>query len=264
MCLAVLAYETHPQYRLILASNRDEFYQRPSLPAHFWPDSPHILAGRDLQNKGTWLGITKQGKLALLTNVRDPANSRTDRPSRGEIVTRFLRDLISPEDYLEELLSTGEKYNGFNLLFGSITKLFYYCNHPQKWDILLPGIHALSNANLNTPWPKVASAQDSLQDLIRNKENIDKQDLFEILFRDKTYPLETLPQTGVGAELEKMLSPVFIYSPNYGTRSSTLLFVDYQNQVTFIEKTFDKQEHADTYSKRLQAKENRHFFQIKA
>ncbi len=262
MCLTVLAYETHPKYRFIIASNRDEFYERPSWPAHFWEEYPHLLAGKDLQDEGTWFGITQYGKLALLTNVRDPASSRKDRPSRGSLVKRFLQEGLSPEDYLQELLSGADKFNGFNLIFGTVTKLFYFSNHPLQWQRIKPGIHALSNANLNTPWPKVEFAKNSLHDLITNNVEISEYDLFQILFNDSTYSLENLPDTGVGAKLEKMLSPVFIYSPNYGTRSSTVVLIDYHDQVTFTEKTFDKPEDGFNYPARMQARENRHFFQL--
>jgi len=262
MCLTVLAYETHPEYRLIIASNRDEFYERPSQPAHFWEDCPQVLAGRDLQNMGTWFGVTRYGKLALLTNVRDPASSRNDRPSRGDLVKRFLREDLSPEDYLRELLSHSDRFNGFNLLFGTVTQLFYFSNHPRDWKRITPGIHGLSNASLNTSWPKVEFAQNSLQELIASKEEVTEQDLFSILFNDESYPLETLPDTGVGAELEKMLSPVFINSPNYGTRSSTVVMLDYNGGVSFTEKTFDKPEDGSSYQARIQARENKHSFQL--
>ena len=262
MCLAVIAYNTHPKYRLIIASNRDEFYSRASTPMHFWEDAPHILAGRDMQDKGTWFGITTGGKLALITNVRDPASMRSDSPSRGEIVKRYLMQDLSPEAYLEELLSQGKDFNGFNLIFGTVGKLYYYSNHPEHWQEIRSGIHGLSNASLNSPWPKVDYAKEHMRGLTQNKEHIQDSSLFSILFNDTTHPLEKLPDTGVGPGLEKMLSPVFIYSSNYGTRSSSVLKVDYNNQVTLTEKTFDRQEDGDTYQKRTENRANSFSFRI--
>ena len=262
MCLAVIAYNTHPKYRLIIASNRDEFYSRASTPAHFWDDAPHILAGRDMQHKGTWFGITTRGKLALITNVRDPGAMKSGSPSRGEIVKRYLRQDLSPDAYLEELLSRGKDFSGFNLIFGTVRKLFYYSNHPEHWQEITPGIHALSNANLNTPWPKVEFAKEQLRKSTENNHYIEDSGLFPILFNSIEYPMQKLPDTGVGSSLEKMLSPVFIYSPNYGTRSSSVLKVDYNNQVTLSEKTFDRQEDGDTYQKRLENRANSFSFRV--
>lgn len=226
MCLSVIAYRAHSKYRLIIVSNRDEYYQRPSRPAHFWEEAPNILAGKDLQDLGTWFGITRTGKLGLITNVRDPGSTKNHPPSRGSLVKRFLMQDLSPEDYLQELDSRGNEFNGFNLVFGYLGKLYYYTNQRGKWEEITPGVHALSNANLNTPWPKVQFAQNAVQKLLAKKDSIQESSLFKILFNDKPYPLETLPNTGIGNELEKLLSPVFICSPEYGTRSSSVLFVD--------------------------------------
>lgn len=262
MCLAVLAYNTHPKYKLVLASNRDEFYDRASTGVHFWEDAPHILAGMDLQDKGTWFGITTGGKLALITNVRDPASMRNDRPSRGEIVKRYLMQDLSPEAYLEELLSLGKDFNGFNLIFGTVGRLYYYSNHPEHWQEIRPGIHGLSNASLNSPWPKVECAREQMRGLTQKSEYLDDNSLFSLLFNDTSHPLEKLPDTGVGPGLEKMLSPVFIYSPNYGTRSSIVLKVDYNNQAKLSEKAFNRQVDGDTYEKRVEKRVNSFSFRI--
>jgi uncharacterized protein with NRDE domain len=155
MCLILLAYQTNPEYPFVLAANRDEFYDRPTESADFWADEPHILAGRDLQGGGTWLGLTRRGRFAALTNFRDPASLRADAPSRGELVSRFLSGNEDAPSFLAWLRGNGARYNGFSLLFGTTDDLYHYCNRDDGGP-LAAGVHGLSNALLDTPGPRSA------------------------------------------------------------------------------------------------------------
>ena len=161
MCLILFAYRSLPDYRLVLAANRDEFYDRPTRHVAFWDDAPEILAGRDLKAGGTWMGITKKGRFAAITNYRDSGMTIENAPSRGDLVKDFLIGKSRPHDYLESLQNKGQDYNGFNLIIGDGNELFYYSNRDGNIHNIEPGVHGLSNHLLNTPWPKVA--QGSLQ-----------------------------------------------------------------------------------------------------
>jgi uncharacterized protein with NRDE domain len=239
MCLLLFAFKSHPAYKLILAANRDEYYERPTSPSAFWKDAPHLLAGRDLRAGGTWFGITRNGRLAAITNYRDPATVKKNAPSRGNIVTGFLLGGQDPAEYLQTLAQQADKYNGFNLIVGTNDRLYWYSNHGDGIHRLSPGIHGLSNHLLNTAWPKVTRGKDALARLLSEGSNPQAEDLFRIL-GDRTIPGDkSLPHTGVGLEWERILSPIFITSPTYGTRSSTLLFVDLKNRITFAERTYD-------------------------
>jgi uncharacterized protein with NRDE domain len=226
-----------------MVGNRDEFYERPTAPMAFWNDAPDVLAGRDLRAGGTWLGVTRTRRFAAITNYRDPHHVRADAPSRGDLVSRFLTSQTEPQDYLKQLAPYGDRYNGFNLLVGNIHSLFYYSNYhsvgPQQ---LAPGYYGLSNHLLNTPWPKVEKGRSRLQQLLNAHKPLQTEDLLGIL-EDRTQAAdEELPSTGVSREWERLLSPLFIESPHYGTCSSTILQVDINNHVEITEKTWaDKQ-----------------------
>lgn len=239
MCLILFAYRTHPRYQLVMAGNRDEFYERPTEPMAFWKDAPDVLAGRDLQAGGTWLGITRSGRFAAITNYRDPDNVKADAPSRGDLVSRYLTCPDTPQDYLEQLASYGDNYNGFNLLVGDTHSVFYYSNyHSVEPRQLAPGYYGLSNHLLDTPWPKVEKGRCRLQRLLNAHEPPQSEDLLAML-EDRTQAAdEELPNTGVSLEWERLLSPLFIESPHYGTCSSTILQVDIDNQVEIAEKTW--------------------------
>jgi uncharacterized protein with NRDE domain len=237
MCLFFMAVDAHPDYRIVIAANRDEFYDRPSAPASFWPEAPQLLAGRDLRAGGTWLGITRAGRLAALTNYRDPESKGAEAPSRGKLVSDFLIGRENPVSYLERISSNACRYNGFSLLVGRNGDFYYYSNRSEGIRTLGPGIHGLSNHLLDTPWPKVEKGKKALGSLLAGK-TICPEDLFHFLL-DCTAALdELLPDTGVGLEMERMLSPVFISSPGYGTRSSTVILLERTGKVTFIEKSF--------------------------
>jgi uncharacterized protein with NRDE domain len=239
MCLILLAYDAHPLYRLILAANRDEFFSRPAAPAFFWEDAPQLLAGRDLKEGGTWLGLTRSGRIAAITNYRDPRSERKDAPSRGGLVSGFLRGAMPVEDYLAFLRREGVAYNGFNLIFGDMKRLCWFSNRGGDPQFLQPGIHGISNYLLDTPWPKVSHGKEAVERLVVAGKNIEPDALFAILADRTIAPDSLLPETGVGIELERLLSPLFISAPTYGTRSSTVILIDREGEVTFIERSFN-------------------------
>ena len=238
MCLILLAYEAHPTYNLVLAANRDEFYERPTAPAAVWEDR-RVLGGRDLQHGGTWLGMTDAGRLAAVTNFRDPHTLKTSAPSRGALVRDFLRGDHPPREYLAELATHADQYNGFNLIVGSPYELCFYSNRSDDQPrALTSGIYGLSNHLLDTPWPKVVRGKAALAAILGGSDRPAAEDIFTVLADHAPAPDEELPRTGVGLEVERALSPLFISTPIYGTRSSTVLLVDREQHVTFVERTF--------------------------
>jgi uncharacterized protein with NRDE domain len=238
MCLILFAWKTHKNFPLILIANRDEFYERPTAPAAFWEDAPGLLAGRDLRAGGTWLGITRKGGLAALTNYRDPATMKDVAPSRGKLVSDFLLGRRTPEAYLHWLSPRSGRYNGFGLLVGNPDELYYFSNRGAQIR-LLPGIHGISNHLLDTPWPKVERGKQAFRDLLEKKKTPPLEMMFALLADRSRPPDERLPDTGVGLERERVLSPLFIESPVYGTRSSTVLLIDRRGRVTFVERVFN-------------------------
>lgn len=238
MCLILLAYRAHTAFDLVVAANRDEYYDRPSALPCFWEETPHLLAGRDLLAGGTWLGVTRQGRFGAVTNYRDPASLRKDTPSRGRLVSDFLLGKESPFDYLERLREEADRYNGFNLVLGDREELCWYSNRDGGVLRLSPGIYGISNRLLDTPWPKVVSGKEMLEKALRRANVLSPEELFQIL-SDRTFPSDDmLPSTGVDLEWEKILSPLFIRSPIYGTRSSTVLFVGKNRRIILLDRTF--------------------------
>jgi uncharacterized protein with NRDE domain len=238
MCLIVIANRQHPQYRLIIAVNRDEYYQRPTAAAAFWADCPGVLAGRDLQQMGAWLGITRTGRFAALTNYRDPAAVLPSARSRGELVKNFLCGNKSASDYLRQVEQEGGCYNGFNLLVRDKSSLLYYSNRGGGIREIGSGVYGLSNHLLDTPWPKVLKAKAKMTEFVSQPgRQINCESLFAVLADARQAPDEDLPDTGVGMEWERALSPIFIATPDYGTRSSTVILEDYNGRVRFIERT---------------------------
>lgn len=238
MCLIFLSIKNHPRYKLILAGNRDEFYKRKTAPAHFWQDYPHIVGGRDLEANGTWLAMSKQGKISMVTNYRDLKNLKPVAPSRGELVSDYLLNGERPDDYLNGIAQRANAYNGFNLLVGYPDSLYYYSNYQGTVQKISEGVHGLSNHLLNTPWPKVKLGKEKFSKVIANNE-IDPTELFELLYDEQRPPDNELPDTGIGLERERTLSSMFIKSPDYGSRSSTVLLVDHNNNVRFTERVYD-------------------------
>ncbi|MCB0790829.1 MAG: NRDE family protein [Flavobacteriales bacterium] len=231
MCLIALAYKAHPRYPFIFAANRDEFLDRPAAPAHFWEDAPDILAGCDLQAGGTWMGITRAGRFAAITNFRDLRRSqRTDGPSRGLLVRDALEHAIDPR--------ATQVYNGFNLIHGPLDALRYH-NNIEPADIpLSPGIHSLSNHFLDTPWPKVEHATAAMERLLQGPDEQLVPGLFALLRDDVPASDERLPDTGLPRDLERVVSSIFIDSPGYGTRCSTVVLMDIDGRVWFEERTW--------------------------
>jgi uncharacterized protein with NRDE domain len=237
MCLILFAYHYHPGYQLVLAANRDEYYERPTAQASFWEDCPDVLAGRDLVAGGTWLGITCTGRFAALTNYRDPALTVKNLRSRGHLVSDYLCGNLSPGDYMAMLSKKDTEYNGFNLLAGDSNSLWHYCNITGNQQRLSPGLYGLSNRFLDTPWPKVTRGKENMARCLR-AETIDSEKLFTLLVDDSLACDSQLPCTGVGLEWERILSPVFITSAIYGTRSSTVLTIDHAGTARFTERTY--------------------------
>lgn len=237
MCLILFAWRRHPDYPLILAANRDEFYERPTAPAAFWEDARGLLAGRDLREGGTWLGVTRRGRFAALTNYRDPAALKEAAPSRGGLVSGYLRGRLSPSSYLRRLRPGAARYNGFGLLAGNPDELHYFSNRGDSAAVP-PGIHGMSNHLLDTPWPKVERGMQALEGLLEREKKPSTVSLLDLLADRSRPPDERLPATGVGLEWERVLSPLFIESPLYGTRSSTVLIIDRRGRVTFVERLF--------------------------
>jgi len=236
MCLIVFAYRAHPDWRLVVAANRDEFYRRPTAPAGFWPDCPAVLAGRDLEHMGTWLGVTGAGRFAALTNYRDPAANRPDAKSRGELVKNYLCGSLPPAAYLEEIRRAAGDYNGFNLIVGDAAGLYYYSNLSGEATAVPPGVHGLSNHLLDTPWPKVVKAKTGLAACLADPEGVRPAALFALLGDRTPAPDAELPDTGVGEAWERLLSPVYIVSPDYGTRSSTVVLMKNTGGIYFEER----------------------------
>lgn len=235
MCLILIAHGAHADFPLVIAANRDEYYHRPTAGAAFWQDHPHILAGRDLECMGTWLGVTRAGRFAALTNFRDPRVRKTDAPSRGRLVSDFLVSGQEPCEYLKEVASVASRYNGFNLLAGDMRGVFYLSSHAPAVAELSRGIHGLSNHLLDTPWPKVERGKQRLQALLAGAPSAGT--LLDLLYDREPARAGELPDTGVGPELERVLSPALIVSPQYGTRASTAVLFGEDGGVSFSERT---------------------------
>lgn len=228
MCLILFAWDAHPEYELIVAANRDEFFDRASVPMHWWDDAP-ILAGRDLSAGGTWLALSAAGRFAAVTNVRDFTRSEAAPRSRGEIPVSFSAGESSPEDFLASLPAAD--YNGYNAVVSDRDSLWWGNNPPQAGGTsragtvapVEPGIHGLSNAALNTPWPKVVDGKRRFADAIAS--GAEPAALFAVLADRAIAPDELLPDTGAGLEIERLASPAFITSDEYGTHASTVVRV---------------------------------------
>lgn len=238
MCLILFAHQAHPKYPLILAANRDEAYARPAAPAAFWHDHPDIYGGRDLDRGGTWLGLTRCGRVAAVTNFRNGNGRRTAPRSRGELVSGFLAGRAGAAAYLRQVETEGGQYNGFILIAGDLDALYWLSNRGPGVERIPPGVHGLSNHLLNTPWPKIKRSKQAMEALLGAGEKELTAGLFEIL-SDRSEALDhELPDTGVGLKRERELSANFISGERYGTRASTVLLVDRRSDVLFIERSF--------------------------
>ena len=240
MCLIVFALKARPDLDLVIAANRDEFYARPTAPAGPWPDAPQVIAGRDLREGGTWLGITTGGRWAAITNFREPGAYRTGAPSRGHLVSEFLLGDLTPAEYLDQIGPEAQQYNGFNLLVGTTHSVRWFSNrgegHPRQGAELPPGVYGLSNHLLDTPWPKVVTGKE---DLRRALDDAAMPDVLLQGLLDRTLAGEAdLPDTGVPGDVERALSARFIAGVEYGTRCSTVIRVESSGRALLLERSF--------------------------
>jgi uncharacterized protein with NRDE domain len=241
MCLLLFSFNKHPDYPIILAANRDEFFERPTEAASFWDDYPSMLAGRDLRQGGTWMGVNKAGRIAAVTNYREPSLNKPDAISRGALVSDYLQGNESAQDYIHKVMAQSHAYDEFNLLVGDKQSLLFFCSVEDDYQRLKPGLYGISNGKLDSPWPKVEKGKAALESIIQTSEEPEPEKLFDLL-ADKTIAADSeLPSTGVSIELERRLSPLFVHSEGYGTRSSTVLLIDRQGKVFFSERSFDKE-----------------------
>lgn len=238
MCLIFLAVNHHPKYKLIVAANRDEFYKRKTAAANYWHDNPEILGGRDLEAQGTWMAMTKAGKIGMVTNYRDLSNINPSAPSRGQLVSEYLSNGAAPDEYLKDIHETASDYNGFNLVLGHSDRLYYYSNYQSKIVPLSNGFYGLSNHLLDTPWPKVSRGKQMLASVLQQDE-IEPEVLFRILQDEEIAPDSELPKTGLELERERALSAMFIKTPNYGSRCSTVILIDRNDTVSYVERVYD-------------------------
>ena len=238
MCLILFATRAHPRYPLIVAANRDEAYARPSATAGYWQDAPQVYGGRDLDQGGTWLALNLSGRFAAITNYRQGVPRAPTKHSRGELTRGFLTGAETPRDYLQDVKARAEAYNGFSLIAGTLSDLWFYSNRGADPQPITPGVHGLSNHLLDEPWPKVERGVALLQSLLQADEPEITQRLLDELANASASPDELLPSTGIALERERALSSSFIVGDSYGTRASTLLMIDSQARALFVERTF--------------------------
>ncbi len=238
MCLILFAWRQNAEYPLVLMANRDEFYKRPTAQASVWDEHSAIIAGKDLKGNGSWLGVTRQGRWAALTNYRAPSEMKPNAPTRGHLVSDYLKCEVSPQDYLHQILPSASAFNGFNLLVGNLHELWYFSNKGNKVKEVKGGIHGLSNHLLNTPWPKVERGKKKMAATLAQPGGLHYSTLIAHMHDTQRAPDSDLPQTGVGLSAERMLSPMFIESEGYGTCCSSVLLFNKEQQVTFVEKSY--------------------------
>lgn len=238
MCIILLARHAHRDYPLILAANRDEAYARPAAPAAFWSDHPQIYGGRDLDKGGTWLALTRNGRIAAVTNYRDGRPREPAPLSRGALVSGFLSGNHAARPYLEMIKTQGDQHNDFIVLAGDLDALYWLSNRGPGVGAIAPGVHGLSNHLLNTPWPKIRRSKLAMQALLDAGESTLAAGLFELLADRSVAPDHELPQTGIDLQRERELSAVFISGERYGTRASTVVLVHAGGEVLFIERSF--------------------------
>jgi len=235
MCLAVVALDAHPRYRVVVAANRDEFHARATAAAHWWPEG--FLAGRDLVAGGTWLAVSRTGRYAFLTNVRDPSRNDPSAPSRGSLVPAVVRTRAGVLDALEDARIDRARHNGFNVVAGEADVAAWTSNRAGEVRTLAPGVHGLSNAALDSDWPKVVRTRSAVARWAERRDD-DLEPLFDALADRAIARDEALPRTGVALEWERLLSAAFIVDSRYGTRSSTVVAIGRDGEVQFVERSF--------------------------
>jgi uncharacterized protein with NRDE domain len=237
MCLIVFAHRVHPDFPLLVAANRDEYHARPARPLHAWKSVPGLYAGLDEQAGGTWLGLHESGRFAAITNHRNPPSTPQQPRSRGLLALDYLGGDDSADDYLQRLSAEAGSYAGFNLLLGDGDALYYYSNIAGARRRLEPGIYGVSNALLNTPWPKLMRAKRGIAAAL--EAGPQHHSLQAAVASRTTEPDDQLPDTGLGVEQERMLSAQFILSPAYGTRATTTLMVDGAGNADLLEHSYN-------------------------
>ena len=239
MCLINFAFQAHPQYPFIVAANRDEFHKRETAPAHIWEEYPFLLGGKDLEKGGMWLGVTSSGRFAALTNYREIVNYPEEIRSRGELVKDYLIGNMTPLDYVTSLVPIKDEFPGFNLLVGNGEELYVFSNRSNEIEKISAGVYSLCNGDFHCNWPKVRLGKDLIKDSLQIKS---EQELIQFLMKglkDQTKaPDQLLPDTGVGIELERFLSSIYISGEDYGTRSSTVMIMNKKNEIHFAEKSY--------------------------
>jgi uncharacterized protein with NRDE domain len=240
MCLILIAYQPEPRYQLVVAANRDEFFRRPTAPADYWAGAMHVLGGRDLEKGGTWMGVSRDGRWAAVTNYRDGTVVNPGAKSRGELVAGFLRKPAAPGAYANSVRHSAGDYAGFNLIVGDQECLHYYSSKQSATQALGPGLYGLSNGLLDCAWPKVHRGKTALGHALASRGPDDMVDNLLAALADRTIaPDDALPSTGIALDWERRLSAAFISAPGYGTRASTVLVLTKDGEMYFHERSFD-------------------------
>ncbi len=243
MCILFFAINQHPQYPVVICANRDEFHQRPTQAMHLW-SQPEILAGKDLQAGGTWLGINQNGSFAALTNYRQGGKLDPMKKSRGDLVLNALKEnrttSAEQNSFLKELITTAEQYNGYNLVYGPLNNLQCFDSINQKAQTLSNGFHSICNGALDDIWPKMALGQQKLAQLIKHSDELSIEQLFILMTDQSQAQPKQLPQTGIPTEFEQLLSSIFIVSPQYGTRSTTIITLSTLNNIEVYERSYNQ------------------------
>ena len=248
MCLLAVAWQVHPAYRLVVAANRDEFYARETEPAHHWPDHPEVFAGRDAVAGGTWMGVTADGRFAALTNVRGgvlvPEDGAPPPPSRGALVADYLTGDTSAAIYVASVAAIAEQYSGFNLLVADQDQLWWCSNHSEPQQ-LGPGVYGLSNASLDTPWPKTTAATTAMRAALSREDALSMEAVLFSAMADRTLPpmedvpRSDLPESEMPAERLQRLAACMVITDDYGTRASSVVTTDQAGLVSMVERTLD-------------------------
>jgi uncharacterized protein with NRDE domain len=238
MCLIFISLQQHPAYQLIVVANRDEFYARRTVAADYWQDAPDILGGRDMEAGGTWMAVNRKGQIAMVTNYRDVQNLKTVAPSRGHLVADFLMRDVPPQAYLAAIEPNATDYNGFNLIVGDANELWYLSNYKKGFEKIAPGLHALSNNLLDVPWPKTVRGTEKMRVALQ-QSTVEPNLLLDLMYDLQMADDDQLPDTGLPLERERLLSSMFIKSPGYGSRCSTVVTIDNNNNLSFTERVYD-------------------------
>ena len=240
MCLILLSLRPNPRYRFILAANRDEYYKRPAKPAKFWSDCPRLLAGRDLTANGTWLGITRDGKFAAVTNYYEIGIANSNMRSRGNLTSNFLASEQTIDQYSSYVNANKNLYKGYGLLFGSFKHVRYMSNRHEMQTDLTYGIHGLSNHYLNSPWPRVQIGKKWIEQETEQGATIDPERLFNILlYKGDTGKFTECQDSGSASTPNEPDVAMFLRSQDFGTRSSTVILVEKSGAIYFEERTYN-------------------------